>query len=41
MDGRVVNIVMDSFGPILKAGFQYTIPLTLVSFTLGTILAIL
>ena len=41
MDGRVVNIVMDSFGPILKAGFQYTIPLTLVSFTLGTILAVL
>lgn len=41
MDGRIVNIVMDSFWPILKAGFQYTIPLTLVSFTLGTIIAIL
>lgn len=41
MDGRVVNIIVDSFGPIVKAGFQYTIPLTLVSFTLGTILAIL
>ena len=41
MDGRVGGIIVDSFGPIVKAGFQYTIPLTLISFTLGTILAIL
>ena len=39
MDGRVVSIITESFWPILKAGFQYTIPLTLISFALGTFIA--
>lgn len=41
MDERVINIITESAWPILKAGFQYTIPLTLISFTLGTIIAVL
>ena len=41
MDGRIIEIIVDSFVPIITAGFQYTIPLTLISFTLGTLLAIL
>lgn len=41
MDGRIVKIIIESFGPILKAGLQYTIPLTLISFTLGMIIAVL
>lgn len=41
MDGRIVKIIIDSFGPILKAGLQYTIPLTLISFTLGMIIAVM
>lgn len=40
MDGRIVTIVIDSFVPILKAGLMYTIPLTLISFTLGMIIAV-
>ena len=40
MSGRIANIIIESFGPIIKAGFQYTIPLTLISFTLGTIIAV-
>lgn len=38
---RTLEIILDSFWPIVKAGIQYTIPLTLVSFLLGLILAIL
>lgn len=41
MDGRVVSIITESFWPILKAGFQYTIPLTLISFALGTFIAVI
>lgn len=41
MDERVAGIITESAWPILKAGLQYTIPLTLVSFTLGTIIAVL
>jgi L-cystine transport system permease protein len=38
---RIINILKDSFFPILKAGLQFTVPLTLVSFILGLILALL
>lgn len=38
---RIIQILTDSFLPLLKAGIQFTIPLTLVSFTFGLILALL
>ncbi|WP_416828938.1 amino acid ABC transporter permease [Ectobacillus polymachus] len=36
---RIIGILSDSFFPILKAGLDYTIPLTLITFLLGTLLA--
>lgn len=36
---RIIGILSDSFFPILKAGIQFTIPLTLITFVLGLILA--
>ncbi|PLT30822.1 amino acid ABC transporter permease [Peribacillus deserti] len=36
---RIIGILSDSFFPILKAGLQFTIPLTLITFILGLILA--
>ncbi|MBM7694639.1 cystine transport system permease protein [Peribacillus deserti] len=36
---RIIGILSDSFFPILKAGLQFTIPLTLITFSLGLILA--
>lgn len=36
---RIIGILSDSFFPILKAGLYFTIPLTLITFVLGTILA--
>lgn len=41
MDERILSIVVESFFPILKAGLLCTIPITLISFTLGTIIAVL
>ncbi|MFC5470953.1 amino acid ABC transporter permease [Cohnella suwonensis] len=41
MDDRQIQIITDSFWPLLKAGVIYTIPLTLITFALGLILAIL
>lgn len=41
MDERRIQIFIDSLLPLLKAGVAFTIPLTLVSFALGLILAIL
>lgn len=38
---RIVNILIDSFWPILKAGLEFTVPLALISFTLGLVLALL
>lgn len=37
---RIIDILINSFLPLLKAGLQFTIPLTLISFTLGLILAL-
>lgn len=38
---RIINILKDSFFPLLKAGLEYTVPLALVSFALGLVLALL
>lgn len=40
MSERSIEILIESFWPIVKAGIQYTIPLTLISFLLGLIIAI-
>ncbi|MDO3410442.1 amino acid ABC transporter permease [Saccharibacillus sp. CPCC 101409] len=40
MDDRKIQILIDSFWPMLKAGLQFTIPLALISFVLGLVLAI-
>lgn len=40
MSERTIEIITESFWPIVKAGIQYTIPLTLISFLLGLIIAI-
>lgn len=37
---RTFQILAESFWPIVKAGLQYTIPLTIFSFLLGLIIAI-
>jgi cystine transport system permease protein len=36
---RILNIIKDSFLPLLTAGIKYTIPLAVVSFILGSIVA--
>ncbi|CAM3910149.1 amino acid ABC transporter permease [Cohnella lubricantis] len=41
MSDRQIQIVLDSLWPLLRAGVLYTIPLTLISFVLGLILAII
>lgn len=38
---RILHILIDSFYPLLKAGIAFTIPLTLISFGLGLVLALL
>lgn len=40
MTDRQIQIITDSFWPLLRAGVLYTIPLTLISFALGLALAI-
>ena len=37
---RIIGILSDSFFPILQAGISFTVPLTLISFVLGIILAL-
>ena len=36
---RIVGILIDSFWPLCRAALMYTIPLTIVSFACGTVLA--
>lgn len=36
---RIIGILSDSFFPIIKAGLTYTVPITLITFTLGLSLA--
>lgn len=38
---RLIQIFIDSFLPLLKAGVAFTIPLTLISFAIGFVLAFL
>ncbi|URZ03225.1 ABC transporter permease subunit [Clostridium felsineum] len=38
---RILGILKDSFLPLLKAGLEFTVPLTLISFALGLVLALL
>ncbi|MDF2681355.1 MAG: Amino acid ABC-type transporter, permease component [Brevibacillus sp.] len=38
---RIIDIIGNSFFPMLKAGIAFTVPLTLLSFFLGLILALL
>ncbi|CAH1191014.1 L-cystine transport system permease protein TcyB [Paenibacillus auburnensis] len=40
MDDRKLHIFLDSLLPLFKAGVAYTIPLALVSFALGLLLAV-
>jgi cystine transport system permease protein len=41
MNDRLIQIFLDSFLPMLKAGLAFTIPLTLLSFVFGFMLAFL
>ena len=41
LETREVRIVLNAFWPMLKQGLIYSIPLTLVSFTIGMVIAIL
>ncbi|CAM4215589.1 ABC transporter permease subunit [Paenibacillus phoenicis] len=41
MDERIWNIIVDSFFPLLKAGVAFTVPLTLITFALGLLVAVL
>ncbi|USB34225.1 amino acid ABC transporter permease [Paenibacillus sp. YPG26] len=41
MDDRKLQIFMDSLLPLLKAAVAFTVPLTLISFTIGLILAVI
>ena len=41
LETREVRIVLNAFWPMLKQGLIYSIPLTLVSFALGMIIAIM
>jgi cystine transport system permease protein len=36
---RILNIIKDSFFPLLIAGVKFTVPLAVISFTLGSIVA--
>lgn len=39
--GQVFNILVTSFFPMLKAGIEFTVPLTIITFFLGFLLALL
>ena len=41
LETREVRIVLHAFWPMLKQGLIYSIPLTLISFTIGMVIAIL
>ena len=40
MDSRIIKILVDSFGSLLLAGFKLTIPLTVISFSIGLVIAL-
>lgn len=37
---RIINILIDSFIPLLKAGLMFTVPVAIISFVIGLILAL-
>jgi cystine transport system permease protein len=37
---RIINILLDSFLPLLKAGIEFTVPVAIISFLLGLIVAL-
>lgn len=41
IDNRIIEIIKNSFFPMLEAGLIYTIPLTIVSFAIGLLIAVL
>ncbi|WP_028596389.1 amino acid ABC transporter permease [Paenibacillus assamensis] len=41
MDNKYLEIFLDSLWPLLKAGLLFAIPLTLISFAIGLVLALL
>jgi len=41
MDDRQIQIIKDTFWPLLEAGVMYTLPLTLITFALGLIIAVI
>ncbi|WP_028590120.1 amino acid ABC transporter permease [Paenibacillus massiliensis] len=41
MDNRDIQILMDSFWPLLKAGVAFTLPLAVLSFAFGLVLALM
>lgn len=40
MNDRIIRILLDSFFKILIPGLQYTIPLTIITFAIGLLIAI-
>lgn len=40
MNSRIIKILVDSFGSLLLAGFKMTIPLTVISFSIGLVIAL-
>ena len=40
MNNRVIQLLIDSFGQILLPGLTMTIPLTIIAFSLGMVIAI-
>ncbi|MBM7869792.1 cystine transport system permease protein [Clostridium pascui] len=38
---RIIEILISSFLPILKAGLEFTVPLAIISFSLGLVLALI
>ncbi len=40
MPGRIINILINSFGPLLLAGLKVTLPLTAISFSIGLVIAL-
>ena len=41
MNDRVISLLLDSFGKILLPGLTMTIPLTVISFSLAMVIAII
>ncbi len=40
MDSRILKILIDAFGSLLAAGLKMTIPLTVISFSIGLVIAL-